>query len=135
MASVSLGPTGPGRRASPFLRRLRCLARGAGAEVRREHIRRERQAAMREQEERQRVQEQQAAAQRLSQEPEDAESLALAIRLQQEDDDESARGSRRRNWRAVRRAISANRRERKASEREREERSGELIGDRALYVS
>lgn len=46
-----------------------------------------------ENEERQRMQEQQAAAERLAQEPEDAESIALAIRLQQEDDEAALRNA------------------------------------------
>ena len=39
------------------------------------------------------MQEQQAAAERLAQEPEDAESIALAIRLQQEDDEAALRNA------------------------------------------
>ena len=46
-----------------------------------------------EQDERQRIAEQQAAAERLSTEPEDAESIALAIRLQQEDDELALRNA------------------------------------------
>ena len=44
-----------------------------------------------EQEERARLQEQTAAAERLANEPEDTDSLALAIRLQQEDDEQALR--------------------------------------------
>ena len=44
-------------------------------------------------EERARQQEQVAAAERMAQEPEDAESMALAIRLQQEDDEQALRNA------------------------------------------